>query len=98
MVGNCGHLGGGDAAAAVQGGEDLAEGDHLAADAGFSFHQSDLVALICQIQGGLHPSNTAANNQCIYFILFQNELLSSPKQVGCLNGNALISSLTDPIP
>ncbi len=33
------HLRRGDALAAVEGGKDLAQGNHLAADAGFLFHQ-----------------------------------------------------------
>ncbi len=44
------HLGGGDAAGAVEGGEDLAEQDHLAADAGVLLDDEDLVAHVAELE------------------------------------------------
>ncbi len=57
------HLRRGDAAGAVQGGEDLAQQDHLPADAGVLLHDEDLVAHVAQLQGGLHPPDAAAHDE-----------------------------------
>ena len=64
-MGDGGHLGRGDAAAAVQGGEYFTEGNHFAANTGLLFYQYNLVALICEIQGSLHPGNAAAYDKSI---------------------------------
>ena len=52
-----------DAARAVQGGEDLAEQDHLAADAGFLLHQQDAVAHVAELQGGFHAADAGPHDQ-----------------------------------
>ena len=62
MVGRGSHLGGGDAAGAVQGGEDLAQRDHLAAHAGFALHQRHLEALVGEVNRGLQAGDAAANH------------------------------------
>ncbi len=49
MMGDGRHLWRGDTTAAIEGGEDLAQCDHFAPNAGFLFHKCYLVALICQI-------------------------------------------------
>lgn len=56
-----GHLRCGDAAAAVEGGENLAEGDHLAPDAGVFFNQRYLIALVGKVQRGLHAGDPSAD-------------------------------------
>lgn len=55
LVANSGHFRCSNAAAAVQGGEYFTESNHLAANTGFLFYQSDLVTLIGQIKRCLHP-------------------------------------------
>ena len=80
-MGDSGHFRRGDAAAAVQGGEDFAEGNHLTTDTGFLFYQSDLVALICEIKGSLHSSNAAAYDKSIDFSDVPCELCGSEQMV-----------------
>src|SRR3989304_8447802 len=63
MVCGCSHLWGGDAAGAIQGGEHLAERDHLAAHAGFALHQRYLETLVGQVNRGLQTGDTAPNPQ-----------------------------------
>ena len=60
------HLGCSDAGTAVQCWEDLAERDHLAADAGFAFDQRHLKALVGQIKSGLHSRDSPAHHKGIY--------------------------------
>ncbi len=60
------HFRGGDAGTAIEGREDLAEGDHLAADAGFALHKGNLETLVAKVERGLHPGNPAADDECIY--------------------------------
>ncbi len=54
------HLGGRDAARAVQGGEDLAEQDHPAADARFLLDEQDVVAHVAELERRLHAGDAAA--------------------------------------
>ncbi len=67
MMRRGGHFWGGDAGTTVERGEDLAQVNHLPADAGLALHQRDLVALVAQIERGLHSSNPAADHQRIHF-------------------------------
>ena len=69
MVGGPGHLGGGDAAGAVQGGKDLGEPDHLAADGGVLFDDRHGESLVGQIQGRLKAGDAAADHQGIESVL-----------------------------
>ena len=57
------HLGGGDAAGAVEGREDLAEQDHSAADASLLLDEEDFVAHIPELEGRLHAGDAAADDQ-----------------------------------
>jgi hypothetical protein len=43
------HLGRGNAATAIQGGKDLAQSDHLTADAGIPLYQGNLIVLISKV-------------------------------------------------
>ncbi len=63
MMGRGRHLGRGDAAGAIQGGKDLGEPDHLAADGGVFFHQGHRKVLVGKIQGRLQPGDATAQNQ-----------------------------------
>jgi hypothetical protein len=66
------HLRGGDARAAVEGREDLAERDHLAADAGFPLHKGNLESLVTKIEGSLHAGDSAADHERIYMKILHN--------------------------
>ena len=44
-----------DAARTVEGGEDLVEPHHNAADGGTLLHQQHIETLLAKIEGGLHP-------------------------------------------
>ena len=57
------HLGGGDAAGAVERGEDLAEQDHLAADARLLLDDQDLVAHVAELERRLHAADAAADDE-----------------------------------
>ena len=65
VVDGGGHLGGGDAAGAVERGEDLAEQDHLAADAGVLLDDEHLVAHVAELEGRLHPADAAADHESV---------------------------------
>ena len=60
-----GHLGGGDAARAVERGKDLAEQDHLAADAGLLLDDEHLVAHVAELERRLHAADAAADHQSV---------------------------------
>ena len=54
---------GADAAhGAVVGGEGFIQLGHVPADGGFFLNQKHLESLVCQVKGGLHPSDAAADN------------------------------------
>ena len=63
VVGRRGHARRGDAAGAVHGGEDLGQGDHLAADAGLSLDHQDLAAAVRQVQRCLQAGDAAADDE-----------------------------------
>ena len=65
VVRNSRHLRRGNAATAVQRREDLAQHDHLAADAGFLLDQRHMAALVGQVQRGLHSRDAATYHQHI---------------------------------
>ena len=60
-----GHTGRADATAAVQCGEDLAEPDHLAADARLFLDDQYLEALICQVNCCLQAGDSAADYKSV---------------------------------
>jgi hypothetical protein len=69
VVGHLGHPRGTDAATAVQGGEDLVQPDHDAADGGLSLDQQHLKPLSGQVERGLHAGDARPDNQPIVPIL-----------------------------
>jgi len=68
MVDGRRHLGGRDATRAVECGEDLAEEDHLAADAGLLLDDEDLVAHVAELEGGLHAADAAADDEGVILV------------------------------
>ncbi len=60
-----GHLRRGDAARAIECREDLAQQDHLAADAGVLLDDKDLVAHVAELERRLHPADAAADHQSV---------------------------------
>ena len=62
------HLGCRDAAGAVQGGEDLAEKDHLATHTGVFLDKEHLVAHVAQLEGRFHARDAAANDERVVFL------------------------------
>jgi len=61
-----GHLGGGYAARAVQGRENLAQKDLFPADARFLFDKKDFIAHVTEGQRRFHSGNAAANDEDIH--------------------------------
>jgi hypothetical protein len=57
-----GHLRGGDATGAIQRRKDLAEGNHVAPDAGLALDDQNLQALIGQIERRLQASDSATDD------------------------------------
>ena len=57
------HLRRRDAARAVEGREDLAEQDHLPADAGLLLDEQDPVAHVAELEGGLHAADPGADDE-----------------------------------
>ena len=63
MMGRGRHLGCGDATGAIQGGKDLGEPDHLAADGGILFDDGHPEILVGERQGRLQSGDAPAQDQ-----------------------------------
>jgi len=61
------HLGGRDAAGAIESRKHFGQTDHFSPDRSIFFHNRYLKALISKIQGRLQSGNSAADNKRIKF-------------------------------
>ncbi len=69
VMGRGRHFGGGDTTGAIQGGKDLGEPDHLAADGGVLFDDGHRKILLGEIEGRLQPGDPPAQDQGVVIAL-----------------------------
>ena len=72
------HLGRADAAGAVERGEDLAEQDHLAADARLLLDDQDLVAHVAELERRLHAADAAADDERVVVLASRSHAAAFP--------------------
>jgi hypothetical protein len=78
VVGDGRHFRCGDAAAAVQRGENLAQLNHFSPNARLPLNQRYLIPLVSKIQGGLHSCDPAPHNERVHPSVFYDHDSPTP--------------------
>ncbi len=87
VMGYGSHLGGGDATATVERGEDLTEADHLSADTWTLLYQRHAIPLIREVESRLHAGYPTPDDQAVHVkpIQCHANLLLTLTRLGCLD-------------